>query len=180
MIYVFLAEGFEEIEALTPVDLLRRAGKQVLIVGVGGMEITGRSNIRVSAGIEASEIEFSDELEMIVLPGGMPGVTNLEASDAVRAAIKFCVEKEKYIAAICAAPSILGKFGLLNNMRATCYPGFEKFLEGAEICKSGVVTDGQFITANGAGKSIAFALKLIEVLCGEDKANEISRSICYE
>jgi 4-methyl-5(b-hydroxyethyl)-thiazole monophosphate biosynthesis len=180
MIYVFLADGFEEIEALAPVDLLRRAGKQVFTAGIGKREITGRSNIAVIADIEASEIKFDSGLEMIILPGGMPGTANLEASEKVKEAINFCADNDVFIAAICAAPSILGKFGLLNDIRATCYPGFEKFLDGAEICKTGVVTDGKIITANGAGKSIAFALKLIEMLCGEEKAIEIGKSICYE
>jgi 4-methyl-5(b-hydroxyethyl)-thiazole monophosphate biosynthesis len=180
MIYVFLADGFEEIEALAPVDILRRAGKQVQTVGVGKREITGRSNIKVIADIEVSEIKLGDDLEMIILPGGMPGTTNLEASLEVRKTISFCYDNDIFIAAICAAPSILGKMGLLKDKRATCYPGFEKFLEGAKVCNAGVVADGKLITANGAGKSIAFALKLAEVLCGGDKANEISRSVCYE
>jgi 4-methyl-5(b-hydroxyethyl)-thiazole monophosphate biosynthesis len=177
MIYVFLAEGFEEIEALTPVDLLRRAGKQVLTAGVGGMEITGRSNIKVIADIEASEIRLSDELEMIILPGGILGVDNLYSCDKVREAISFCVDNDRFIASICAAPSILGKMNLLKGRRATCYPGFEKFLEGAQISGEAVVLDGKFITAKGAGSSIQFALALIKVLSGEAEAEKICKTI---
>ncbi|MCL2637454.1 MAG: DJ-1/PfpI family protein [Oscillospiraceae bacterium] len=180
MIYLFLADGFEEIEALAPVDLLRRAGKQVLIAGVGGKEVVSTRNIRIIADIEASEIALNNELKMIILPGGMPGTNNLEACEKVIEAIKYCAENNIYIASICAAPSILGKMGLLKGRRATCYPGYEKFLEGAKVCNTGVVADGKYITAMGAGKSVAFALRLIETLCGSDKAKEIGHSICYE
>jgi 4-methyl-5(b-hydroxyethyl)-thiazole monophosphate biosynthesis len=180
MVYVFLADGFEEIEAIAPIDILRRAGKEVATVGVGAKEITGRSNITVITDIEVSETALNNELEMIVLPGGMPGTNNLEASEKVMEAVKYCAENDIFIAAICAAPSILGKMNLLKGKRATCYPDFEKFLEGAKVSREAVEVDGKFITAKGAGKSLAFALKLVEVLCGEDKANEISRSVCYE
>jgi len=180
MIYLFLADGFEEIEALAPVDLLRRAGKRILTVGVGKREITGRSDITVIADIEASEIKLDSELEMIILPGGMPGTTNLETSLEVSKAISFCAENDKFIAAICAAPSILGKLGLLNGKRAICYPSFEKHLKGALVGFDSVVADGKIITAKSAGASLEFSLKLIEVLCGTDKADEISRAIHFE
>jgi 4-methyl-5(b-hydroxyethyl)-thiazole monophosphate biosynthesis len=180
MIYLFLADGFEEIEALAPVDLLRRAGKTVQTVGIGKREITGRNNITVIADIEASEIKLDDGLEMIILPGGMPGTTNLENSEEVKEAILHCAEKNIFIAAICAAPLILGKMNLLKGRQAVCYPGFEDRLEEAVISSGKVVADSKFITAKGAGVSIDFGLKLIEVLCGTEKANEISRAILYE
>jgi len=177
MVYLFLADGFEEIEAITPVDLLRRAGVQILTAGIGKKEITGRSNIKITADIEASEIMLNDDLEMIILPGGMPGVDNLYASDKVREAVLFAAEQGIFIAAICAAPSILGKLNLLMGKKATCYPGFEKFLEGAEISTDSVVVDGKFITAKGAGVSLQFGLKLVEVLFGADVASKMSKSL---
>jgi 4-methyl-5(b-hydroxyethyl)-thiazole monophosphate biosynthesis len=177
MIYVFLADGFEEIEALAPVDLLRRAGKQVKIAGVGKKEIKSSRDIRVIADIEASEIELNSELEMLVLPGGMPGTANLEACEGVIDAVKYCAENDIFIAAICAAPSILGKLGLLKGKRATCYPGFEDKLEGAQVSGEAVEVDGKFITAKGAGVSVDFSLKLVEVLCGTDEAEKMRKGL---
>jgi 4-methyl-5(b-hydroxyethyl)-thiazole monophosphate biosynthesis len=177
MIYVFLADGFEEIEALAPVDLLRRAGKQVKIAGVGKKEIKSSRDIRVISDIEASEIELNSELEMLVLPGGMPGTANLEACEKVLDAVKYCAENDIFIAAICAAPSILGKLGLLKGKRATCYPGFEKHLDGAVLSDEYVVTDGKIITAKGAGVSVDFSLKLVEVLCGTGEAEKMRKGL---
>ncbi|MDR2560051.1 MAG: DJ-1/PfpI family protein [Oscillospiraceae bacterium] len=177
MIYVLLANGFEEIEALAPVDLLRRAEKQVLIAGVGGKEISSTRGVKIITDIEVSEIELSENLEMIVLPGGLPGKDNLETSEKVIEAIKYCAGNNVFIASICAAPSIIGKMGLLSGKRATCYNGFEKFLEGAEILDDAVVADGKFITGKGAGSSIEFALKLVEVLCGAESAEKMSKTL---
>ena len=162
MIYVFLANGFEETEAIAPIDLLRRAGKKVVIIGVGDNIIVGSHGISVVADTIAQEAPLTDELEMIVLPGGMPGTLNLEKSKYVQAAIDYCVEKNKYIGAICAAPSILGHKGLLNGKVAVCYDGFETQLEGAKIGSGGVAEDGIFITARGAGVAVDFGLKLVE------------------
>jgi 4-methyl-5(b-hydroxyethyl)-thiazole monophosphate biosynthesis len=177
MVYLFLADGFEEIEALAPVDLLRRAGKQVIIAGVSGKEITGRNDIKVTADIKISEIVLDNNLEMLILPGGMPGVTNLYACEKVKEAVKYCAENNIIIAAICAAPSILGKMGLLKGVKATCYPGFEKELDGAELSCESVVIDGKFITAKGAGVSVGFALKLVEMLCDTDTAEKMSKTL---
>lgn len=179
MIYVFLANGFEEIEALAPVDLLRRSGKDVKLVGVGGNVITGSHGIAVQTDMTASEIVLGGELEMIVLPGGMPGTLNLEKSEIVQTAIDFCAERGIYIAAICAAPSILGHKGLLNGKTAIAYPGFETQLEGASISTSSVVQDGNIITAQGAGAAISFGLKLVEILDDNTEANALSDAICY-
>lgn len=162
MIYVFLAEGFEEIEALAPVDLLRRAGKKVVTVGVGDSVIVGSHGIPVVPDTIAQEAELTDELEMIVLPGGMPGTLNLEKSPYVQAAIDFCMDKELPIGAICAAPSILGHKGILRGRRAVCYEGFETQLDGAEIGSGAVAVDGNIITARGAGVAVQFALALVE------------------
>lgn len=162
MIYVFLAHGFEETEAIVPIDLLRRAGKKVITVGVGDNLIKGSHGIHVLADIIPQEVHLTDELEMIVLPGGMPGTLNLEKSEYVQAAIDYCVENNKYIGAICAAPSILGHKGLLKGKTAVCYEGFETQLDGAVIGSESVAEDGIFITARGAGVAVEFGLKLIE------------------
>ena len=179
MIYVFLANGFEEIEALTPVDLLRRAGKEVRVVGVGGKVITGSHGIAVQTDITAAEIVLGNDLEMIVLPGGMPGTLNLEKNEIVQTAIDFCADRGLYIAAICAAPSILGHKGMLNGKNAIAYPGFETQLTGANVTAHSVVQDGNIITAQGAGAAVAFGLKRVEVLVDARKAQAISDGICY-
>lgn len=179
MIYVFLANGFEEVEALTPVDLLRRAERQVQLVGVGGKTITGSHGIKVECDITANEIVLGGDLEMIVLPGGMPGTLNLEKSEAVQTAVDFCYDRGIFIGAICAAPSILGHKGLLNGRNAIAYPGFEGQLAGANICEHSVVQDDFIITAQGAGAAVPFGLKLAEVLCGADKPKALAASICY-
>lgn len=179
MIYVFLAEGFEEIEALTPVDCLRRAGLTVQTVGVGGTVIRGSHGIPVTADITDAEIQLSDALEMIVLPGGMPGTLNLGKSEAVQKAIAYCSENDKWISAICAAPSILGDLGLLSGKKATCYPGFEDRLTGAETLAVPTVRDGKFITGRGPGAAMDFALALISVLKSPDEARKIAGGMVY-
>ncbi|MBR1724298.1 MAG: DJ-1/PfpI family protein, partial [Ruminococcus sp.] len=125
MVYVFLANGFEELEALSPIDVLRRSGVETVTVGVGGKEITAAHGVRFVTDITADEIKLDDKLEMIVLPGGMPGTNNLEASAQVQSAIDYCAENDRYFAAICAAPKILGAKGLLRGRKAICFPGFE-------------------------------------------------------
>lgn len=177
MVYVFLANGFEELEALAPIDILRRAGVEVVTVGVDSTEITASHKVVFNADTTVDKITLDDNLEMIVLPGGMPGTLNLENNDYVQAAIDYCVKNDKYVSAICAAPSILGHKGLLKGRKAVCFPGFEKDLEGAEIAEIGVAEDGKFITAKGAGVCIEFALKLVEKLVSAEKADEIKRGI---
>lgn len=122
MIYVFLADGFEETEAIAPIDILKRFGKEVVTVGIGGGKITGAHAVTVIADITDSDVIMTDKVEMIVLPGGMPGTLNLEKSPVVQAAIKFCVDNKKAIGAICAAPSIIGKLGLLKGKRQLASP----------------------------------------------------------
>lgn len=177
MVYVFLANGFEELEALAPIDILRRAGVEVVTVGVDSTEITASHKVVFNADTTVDKITLDDKLEMIVLPGGMPGTLNLENNDYVQAVIDYCVKNDKYVSAICAAPSILGHKGLLKGRKAVCFPGFEKDLEGAEIAEIGVAEDGKFITAKGAGVCIEFALKLVEKLVSAEKADEIKRGI---
>ena len=178
MVYVFLAEGFEEVEALTPVDLMRRAGIDVTTVGVGGKVICGAHGIPVTADITDGELPRDPaDLSMVVLPGGMPGTKNLDASPAVDAYLRLAAEKGAYIAAICAAPMVLGKRDLLLGKRATCYPGFEETLAGATLAEgSAVVTDGLYITAKAAGYAAEFAYALITALAGD--AEEVRAAIC--
>ena len=177
MIYAFLADGFEEIEAITPVDLLRRAGKIVVTVGIGGKIITGSHNIPVTADITDSQLYLGEDLEMIILPGGMPGTLNLEKNENVQKAIDFCSSNNRYIAAICAAPSILGHKGLLDGKNAVCYPGIENQLDGANIGTEPVVADGKIITSRGAGAAVKFGLKLVEILVSLDASKKLADSI---
>lgn len=177
MVYVFLAEGFEETEAIAPIDMLRRAGKEVITVGVTGKIVTGSHGIPVTADITESELENISEVEMIVLPGGMPGTLNEENSKTVQSAIDYCTSRNIPIGAICAAPSILGRKGLLEGRKAVCYTGFEKDLKGAVIGTEGVVTDGNITTARGAGVAIEFGLELVNVLCGKAESDRIRASI---
>lgn len=178
MVYVFLAEGFEETEALVPVDMLRRMGCDVKTVGVGGKEVTGSHGITVTADLEEKDVD-TDLTEMVFLPGGLPGTYNLEKSPIVRAAVEAAAECGAYVAAICAAPSVLGHLGLLRGQKATCAPGFESELEGAEHVKEPVVASGKFITGWGAGAALPFALRLGEALCGREKADEVAAKIGY-
>ena len=179
MIYVFLAEGFEEVEALTPVDCLRRAGLTVQTVGVTGKTVTGSHGIPVIADIEKNAVQLDDALEMIVLPGGMPGTLNLEKDETVQKAIAYAVQHELYVGAICAAPSILGHLGLLSGRKAVCFPGFEEALTGAEIQNAPAVTDGRFITGKGAGAATEFALALVSALCGQDAGDALGRKMVF-
>lgn len=177
MIYCFLANGFEEVEALTPVDCLRRCEVDVKTVGIGSNIITGSHGVSVLTDLVGEEIELNDNLEMIILPGGMPGTINLEASPIVKETIKFCADNNKIIGAICAAPSILGHMGLLEGKKATCFPGFESQLAGAEISSELACCDGNIITAKGAGAALQFSEKLIEKLISEERAEILMGSL---
>ncbi len=176
MIYMFLAEGFEEVEALAPLDLMRRAGLSVTTVGVGGKQITGAHGISVCADLADSE--YSDPSpEMIFLPGGMPGTLNLSASRVVLDAIRAADEQGAYLAAICAAPSILGDLGLLKGKKATCYPGFEDRLQGALPTEEAVVWDGRILTAKGMGVAVEMGLAIVSMLCGKEKAEALRHAV---
>ncbi len=177
MIYVLLADGFEEIEALEPVDIMRRAGLLVKTVGVTDEYVAGAHNITVKADILIDDVDTSD-MELLMLPGGA-GYTNLEGSDRVQRLIRFAAENNIYISAICAAPSILGKLGLLKGRKATCFPSFEKYLEGAEVLCEKAVCDGKFITGKGAGAAADFAFLMVELLCGKAKAEDLRCMMQY-
>ena len=176
MVYFFIAEGFEEIEALCPLDLLRRAGVEVKTVGIGASRITGAHGITVETDITDAEFSYNSP-EMIFLPGGMPGTLNLAASEAVRSAIEKAHSDGAYIFAICAAPMILGEMGLLKGKEAICYPGFEEKLIGAKISDKTVVLDGKIATAKGMGVALEFGLLGVSVLCGEDAAKGLRSAV---
>ena len=176
MIYLFLADGFEEVEAAAPVDVLRRAGIDIKTVGIGGQTVTGSHGIKTEADITDVQINV-DDMEMVILPGGTTGTKNLERSPIVRASINYCAQNGKYLAAICAAPSILGHMGLLKGKTAICYPGYEKDLDGASISSDPVCISGKYITGKGAGVAVDFALKIVETLAGIEKSQKIRKEI---
>ena len=175
MVYLFLAPGFEEVEALCPLDLLRRARIEVKTVGVGGEAVTGAHGITVHADMTDS-MYYDKAPEMVILPGGMPGTKNLDLSPVVDAALGAAISCGGFIAAICAAPSILGKRGLLKGRRATCYPGFEKYLDGATLSERRVVRDGNIITAASMGVALQFGFELIRALRGEKTVEDLRAS----
>lgn len=179
MVYLFLAPGFEEIEALCPLDLLRRAGVAVTTVAIGTptTAVEGAHGITVLADITEADFAPTSPAEMLILPGGMPGAANLDASPAVDAAIAAAVGADAYLTAICAAPMILGHRGLLCGKTATCFPGFEDELAGAQISSARVVRDGKIITAAGMGVALEFGLALVAALCGEEKAAALRAAV---
>ena len=183
MVIVFLANGFEEIEALTPVDFLRRAGAEVLTVaiekgGARGREVMGAHGIPVLADVAEADFTLPEQSELVILPGGMPGATKLDDSPLIDGVLYTAAERGAYLAAICAAPLVLGHRGFLNGKRATCYPGFEGELDGA-ICQSScaVVHDGNIITSPGMGAAQDFSLKLVELLFDRDRADALRRGV---
>lgn len=178
-IAVFFAEGFEEIEALTVVDICRRAGIAVDMVSVtADSAVTGSHGIKVETDQQFEEVQFK-AIDMIVLPGGMPGTRNLEAHQGLMAQLDAFYESGKYVAAICAAPTVMGHRGILKGRKACCYPGMENELEGAEVTYESVAVADNVITSRGMGTAIDFALAITGALCGQDKADELSKAIVY-
>ena len=172
-IFVFLADGFEEIEAITPIDVLRRAGLNVQTVSVMEEQIVaGAHGIPVVADKMFADIHLEDA-EMLLLPGGLPGATNLDAHQGLSDMIMAFASEGKALAAICAAPLVFGNRGLLQGKKATCYPGFESYLTGAEYTAALVEIDGNFITAKGPGAAMDFAFAIVEKSCGIEKVNEL-------
>lgn len=174
-----LAEGFEEVEAITVIDVLRRAGVEVVTVSVtGDLHVTGSHQITVKADRLFQPSGYPDA-HMIVLPGGMPGAAHLDRHEGLKQLLTEYHHQGKYLAAICAAPMVLGNLKLLQNKKATCYPGFEKYLEGAHLSDTGVIHDQNIITGKGAGYAMAFSLKLAEILSGHEAANTTGRKMLY-
>ncbi|MBD3421685.1 MAG: DJ-1 family protein [Chitinivibrionales bacterium] len=172
---VILADGCEEVEAVTQTDLLRRAAITVTVLGLSDMTVTGSHNIVMRA--DALLDSFSGAFDAIILPGGIPGADYLADSQRVLALVKDAFEQEKLCAAICAAPQVLGKAGILAGKKATCYPGFEDALTGATLLQESVVRDGNVITSRGVGTAIAFALELIDYLTDAATCRKIASAL---
>ena len=178
-ICIFFAAGFEEIEALTVVDILRRADITAEMVSVTGeREVTGSHGISVKMDKLLEEVDF-DKTDMIVLPGGMPGTTNLEACKPLMDKVDEFYQKDKYIAAICAAPSIFGHKGILKGRTACSNPNFESHLEGADVKQEPAVVDGHIITSRGMGTAIPFGLAILEQLAGKEAAVQMRQKLVY-
>ena len=176
MIYMLLGTGFEETEAIAPLDLLRRAGLEVQTVGLNGKVIYGSHSIGVEADIEISEMDLS-QMDMIVLPGGLGGVASIRGCKAAMDAIRFAYENGKYTAAICAGPTVLADLGITDGKNATCYPGCDSQMGSANMVCSAAVTDGKLITGTSAGCAIPFGLALIAALKGRSEAERIADQI---
>ena len=177
MVYMLLGTGFEETEAIAPLDLLRRAGVDVMTVGVNGKVVVGSHGIGIEADIELSELDLTN-LEMIILPGGLGGVTSVRASEAAMNALKFAWENDKFVAAICAGPTVLADLHITDGKNATCFPGCESGM-GSAIVHGDVpcVRDGKLITGASAGCAIPFGLALIAALKGQDAADKVRKQI---
>ena len=177
MVYVLLGTGFEEVEAIAPVDLMSRAGISVLTVGITGKTVYGGHNIGIEADITIDQMDLTD-LEMIVLPGGLGGVASARASQAALDAIRFAWENGKFVAAICAGPTVLADLHITDGKKATCYPGCESGMGNANmLSQQACVRDGNLITGTSAGCAVPFGLALIEALKGPETANAIAQQI---
>ena len=179
-VFAFLADGLEEVECLAVVDVLRRAGAEVTLVSVtGSREITGSHHIHFQADALFDETA-AEEADVLFLPGGMPGTNTLKAHEGLKNAICKANKQGRRIAAICAAPSLLGEMGLLKGRTATCYPGFEDKLEGVSYTRQGVITDGNITTARGLGYALDLGIELIRLLMGPQHAQMVKDSIQYD
>ncbi len=177
MVYIFLADGFEETEMIAPWDILLRGNLTVKTVGVTGEYVTGAHGMVIKSDISLDEV--SEDGDMFILPGGMPGTTNLDENEKVKEIILKAYNKGKTVGAICAAPMVLGKLGILKGKKATCFPGFEEYLEGAEVVRDHAVKDGNVITASGAGGAFHFGFMLLGMVDAE-KEKEVRKSMQYE
>ncbi len=178
MVYLFLADGFEETEAFVPWDILKRGGLTVKTVGVTGMEVTGAHSLTVKCDIDLEDVNEADG-EAFILPGGMPGTENLDKNEKVKEIIKRAYDNKKVVGAICAAPMVLGKLGMLKGRRATCFPGFEEYLEGAILLREHAVRDENVITAIGAGAAFDFGFALLWALRGAVET-DVRKSMQYD
>ena len=177
MLYMFFADGFEEVEAVAALDVIRRAGIEIKSVGVGNKAVKGSHGIEIMCDVADYEVAPEKELSGIILPGGMPGTTNLMSSERVNEFIDFCSDNRLLLAAICAAPMILGRKGLLDGCKAVCFPGFEDELAGAEISEEFVCTDGNVITAKGMGSAINFGLAITSYYKGSAVADALKATL---
>ncbi len=178
-VLIFMAEGHEEIEALTVVDILRRAGIEIYMVSItGNKKVPGAHGITTYCDKLIETVNF-DAADMLVLPGGMPGTLNLALCEPLMDQIHGFNTSKKGLAAICAAPTVFGKAGILKGRKATCYPGMEKDLLGADVSTDDVCHDGHIITSRGMGTAIPFALEIVKTLAGNDEAEQLAKSIVY-
>ncbi len=173
---VYFATGYEEVEALAVVDVLRRGGVEVIMVGVTGKSVVSGRNISINMDQTIEEVDHS-QIDMMILPGGIPGVDNLKANEIVVKNLKAFKEEGKWLAAICAGPTILGELGLLEGEKATCYPGCEDKLLGAEVVDEGAVVSGKVITGKGVGTALEFGLTILSVVKGEELANKMAKAM---
>ena len=174
MVAILLGKGFEEAEAIVPADLLRRAGVEVALVGVGGKQIPGAHGITVTADLTLKELD-PERVELLMLPGGMGGVEALSGDVRAQALIQHCYDEGRWLAAICAAPTILANLGMLDRRRAVCYPGLEDLMGSAVVQKGcQVVVDGHIVTGEGPGSAFPFGLKLVEILRGAQSARQVA------
>lgn len=179
MVYLLLADGYEEAEAIVPCDILRRGGVEVKLVGVTGKAAVSARNIRLDTDLTLEELDPSD-LEMLILPGGLTATNTLAANETVKGFIRRTMEEGKWLAAICAAPTILGEMGLLEGRRAVCYPGMEQGLKGACHCKGEqVVVDGTLITGEGPGSAYEFGYQLLETLKGKEAMEQVKHGMHF-
>ena len=178
MVYILLGTGFEEVEALTPCDLLRRAGIETALVGVNGIEVAGSHRITVRADLPLDAVDL-ETLDMVVLPGGLRGVQSLLGCPAALDLVRRAWNAGKFVCAICAAPTILAELGIAEGRETTCYPGMEDRMTGAKPVDAPVVRSGRLITGRAAGASIPFALELIKALKGREAADQVARQIVY-
>lgn len=176
MVYMLLGTGFEETEAIAPLDLLRRAGVSVLTVGLNGKTVHGGHGIGVEADITIDQMDLT-QLEMIIVPGGLGGVASIRGCQAAMDAISFAAQNGKFTAAICAGPTILADLGITDNKNAVCYPGCETAMGSAKITDAPAIRDGNVITGTSAGCATAFGLELIRALKGEETANTVAQQI---
>lgn len=180
MVCIFMANGFEEVEALTVVDILRRANIDIKMVSINNdLKVTGAHNIQVITDCLFKDVDY-EKVDMLILPGGMPGTNNLKENEELKELLLKFAKQDKYIAAICAAPIILGEIGIVKGKKVTCYPGFEKYLKDSIIENKNIVKDSNIVTAKGLGVADDFALELVNILLGEQKAFEIKKAIIHK
>ena len=178
MVYMILGEGFEPMEAVAPCDILRRGGVEVQLAGIGGTEITGGHGICVHADCRVKDMRL-DGTQMVILPGGLGGVQSILGCEQAKNFLRLAYEDGKYIAAICAAPTILAGLGILEGKKATCYPGLEGQMAGAQMVAAGAVQDGRIITGRAAGAADEFGLLCLRALKGKETSEQVAASIVY-
>lgn len=178
MVYIILGTGFEDVEAVAPCDILRRGGVQVQFAGIGGLEVKGSNGVTVKADVTVEDMDL-ENLEMIVLPGGMGGVHSILGCETALHAVRYAWENGRYVAAICAAPTILAKLGITDGKKAVCYPGLEGSMGSADMQDANAVRDGRLVTGRAPGAALDFGLKLLETLQDAETAARVRSDLVY-